>query len=400
MSCRTTAYFKHLIDSSFQVESYADLCEKRDFFELEKAAQFVSCHTSQIFEKSLGDPHILAHIAIVSGDAGVYRALVLASKHFAAQVSLDERNSAYALSFTDLFAKPKRIGRDVAYYLPNLSLHRGGDRPACILKDVYQFWFRRGKLHRDGDNCALTDGSTVKMWFKEGKLHRDYDRPSKIYKNGIRRWLKNGLMHREGDLPAVVCVEGRQWFRNGVIHRDGDLPAEIYADGERRWSKNGEIHRDLDLPAIIEPNGTRRWYSRGLPHRRGDKPAVIEASGTKRWYWQGKLHRECDKPAVVLADGTCVWLKHGKRFRANGKPSLVSLPLQYFIFSGPYQASSVEVQGFWPYTKKDDCMDEEFERTLKHALMSRWGQCVSLLRAGPEQPNKACTFILVNLVPL
>jgi hypothetical protein len=96
------------------------------------------------------------------------------------------------------------------------EIHRDGDKPAAILADGSQYWYRDGERHRDGDKPAIILANGSQYWYKDGKLHRDGDKPAAILANGIQYWYKDGQLHRDGDNPAAIYADGRkEWYRNG-----------------------------------------------------------------------------------------------------------------------------------------------------------------------------------------
>ena len=59
-----------------------------------------------------------------------------------------------------------------------------------------------------------------KEWYRNGELHREGDLPAVVCKD-VKEWWKNGLRHREGDLPAVVYHDGvKQWWIHGQLIRE------------------------------------------------------------------------------------------------------------------------------------------------------------------------------------
>jgi antitoxin component YwqK of YwqJK toxin-antitoxin module len=125
----------------------------------------------------------------------------------------------------------------------------------------------------DIDEPTEIDDKGHRRWRnKKGQLHRDGDKPAVILANGTQYWFRNGEIHRDNDLPAVIRASGtKEWYQHGELHRDNGKPAIVYGDGTKEWYKNGEFIKSTEFPHGEPKVGTdmiklpRNWPGRGRP---------------------------------------------------------------------------------------------------------------------------------------
>lgn len=118
------------------------------------------------------------------------------------------------------------------FYFRKGKFHRSRNKPAIILIDGSNYYYKYGKRH-----CtkypAIKRINGAALWYKNNKRHRD-DGPAVTYSSGTEEYWYNGQLHRE-DGPAVYyehvaddrVYKREEWFRFGKLHRENN-PAISY----------------------------------------------------------------------------------------------------------------------------------------------------------------------------
>jgi len=91
----------------------------------------------------------------------------------------------------------------------------------------------------------------VQIW----KIYRDNDKPAVILYNGNQEWYKDGVLHRDKG-PAVICG-------HAGYHRDPNNLDITWPLGTNFWYKHGVLHRDGG-PAVVYKNGNVEWWMYGI----------------------------------------------------------------------------------------------------------------------------------------
>jgi len=238
-------------------------------------------------------------------------------------------------------------------------------RPALIVKDVSESWYKHGKLHRlDGPAIERKDGSTeywidgvhlteeefeegnpkikqpqinesgTEIWRNEdGKLHRDDDLPAVTNKDGEQEYWVNGKLHRLNG-PAIERKDGstEYWIQGIKLTKkefEESMDWEKFEDLEEKEpisyrNELGQLHRE-DGPAVERKDGINSYYLKGkaLSENEYYKIPRTDEEGNKRWFNEnGKLHRDDDLPAVDLVNGYKVWYQNGIIHR-NDNPAVI-----------------------------------------------------------------------------
>jgi hypothetical protein len=90
-----------------------------------------------------------------------------------------------------------RDSLDNYYYSINNLLQSVDDKPAIIIRDYEEQWFKDGLLHRDNDKPAISS-EVDRQWLQNGKYHRDLRKPAFIsVEEGMEFWFEGEYYSKE-----------------------------------------------------------------------------------------------------------------------------------------------------------------------------------------------------------